>query len=195
MKKLNVLTLLLAITLCCTLSISAIAVAAETDDMYKPTYAVFADDTFESYTVAHGLTTQEAMDAVWYNSPLLYAQGNDVETVSKTDPTQADLVINGDSSLKWNAKADSADGWTGVRLGVSASKLSGITVGAMLKITFSVRLVGMKSLVLYASDDSSQIRHASMAIRGNLTEITPEEDDGLIQSDPETTTEVYGFSR
>lgn len=193
MKKLNVLTLLLAIMLCCTLSVSALAFAEETttDATYKPTYAVFADDTFESYAVAHGLTKQEAMDAVWYNSPLLYAQGNDVETVSKTDSAQADLVINGDSSLKWNAKADSADGWTGVRLGVSASKLSGITVGAMLKITFSVRLIGMKSLVLYASDDSSQIRHASMAIRGNLTEITPEEDNGLIQSDPETTTEVY----
>lgn len=192
MKKLNVLTLLLAIMLCCTLSVSALALAEETTTgaTYKPTYAVFADDTFELYNVAHGLTNSEVADVVWKNSSVLYAEG-DMETVSKEDASQADLVISGEKSLKWNAKAKSADGWTGVRLGVSDGKLTSIPRGVMIKLTFSVRLVGMKSLVVYASDGSSQIRHASMAIRGDLTEITPEQDAGLIQSDPETSTEVY----
>ena len=70
MKKLNVLTLLLAIMLCCTLSVSALALAEETTTgaTYKPTYAVFADDTFELYNVAHGLTNSEVADVVWKNS-------------------------------------------------------------------------------------------------------------------------------
>lgn len=183
MKKLNFLTLLLAIILCCSLCTTAMAFAEDSDtDVYEPIYAVFNSDSFENYTVAHGDTDKVTTDSIWNNSPLLWVEGTEFETIT-------DGALNGGQSLKWNAVPYQGDteGWTNTRIGVSASKMKGTEGGYMLKLTFLVKMQGMERLVVKARTvgDGDPVV-ASMAIDGDYNRITAEQDSGLLQNDKET---------
>ncbi len=183
MKKLNLLTLLLAIVLCCSLCITAMAYAQEADsDGYEPIYSVFNSDSFENYIIAHGDTDNVTTDSVWANSSLLWVEGAEFETLT-------DGALNGGKSLKWNAVPyqGDADGWTNTRLGVSGSKMKGTEGGYMLKLTFLVKMQGMDRLVIKARKvGNGDPVVASMAIDGDYNRITAEQDPGLLQSDKET---------
>lgn len=184
MKNLKVLALCLTMVLCCTMSLSTIVFAEETISDYEPIYAVFQSDSFEGYSIAHGDTISVTTESVWNHSPLLWVEGDEFETV-----TDSELVLNGSQSLKWNATPyqGDKDGWTNVRIGVSASKMYGTEGGYMLKLTFLVKMQGMERLVVKAcSQGNDDPVIASMAIDGHYNRITSEQDPALLQNDKET---------
>ena len=195
MKKLNLLTILLAVCLVCTLSLTFFAGADETtsggttEDVYKPTYDVFKSENMEGFDLGSDACKNETrgvVQYVWDNS-LLYLADNvtlDGEFETATDPA---LVLNGEKSFKWNAaKHASSDGWTGVRFGVPYQEMSGSEGGYLLKISMKIRLVGMKSFVIKAAGHPSSSNEQHMAFDGNY-KLTSVDKADL----PETVKNIY----
>ena len=194
MKKLNLLTLLLAVCLVCTLSLTFLAGAEENtstqEEVYVPVYDLYKSEDMEGFDTTSDACKNEAYGIsryVWNNSLLYLADDATLADGEFETVKDSSEVLNGNQSFKWNAKVKAgSDGWTGTRFGVPYQELSGSEGGYMLRLTMKIRLVGMKSFVIKAAGEKTGANEQHMAFDSTYKQTSVDKKDL-----PETKKEIY----
>ena len=190
MKKLNLLTILLAVCLACTLSLTFFASADSSDgEVYTPVYDIYKAENMEAFDTESDACKNETRGItqyVWDNSLLYLADNAKLDGEFQTVKSP-DMVLGGEQSFKWNAaKHADSEGWTGVRFGVPYQELSGSEGGYLLKLSMKIRLVGMKSFVIKAAGHPNSSNEQHMAFNGEYKLTAVDKEDLL-----ETKKEIY----